>query len=155
MKVRYPIIRTTNPLLLTAVVQLHWRDHWPTYIDVWPGTPCSLAWPVAGCNMLGDWWKLQRASSRPEVRTAAKSVIKGKHQLMPSPADFQFLAGRCRIAYVYVWLESSYHPPEGHPEHHAYTFVIRILSTSLTLVSSFSVCCCSRYVSLWMRHSDV
>ncbi len=29
------------------------QQHWPTYIDVWPGTPCSLAWLVAGCNTLG------------------------------------------------------------------------------------------------------
>jgi hypothetical protein len=35
-------------------------------------------------------------------------------------------------------------PLEGHPGHHAYTFSIRILSTSLT--SIFSVCCCSRYL---------
>jgi hypothetical protein len=35
------------------------------------------------------------------------------------------------------------------PGQHAYTFVIRILSTSLTSVSVFSVCCCSRYKSLW------
>jgi hypothetical protein len=27
-------------------------DHWPTYKDVWPGTPCRLAWLVAGCNTL-------------------------------------------------------------------------------------------------------
>ncbi len=27
------------------------EDHWTTYIDVWPVTPCSLhAWLVAGCN---------------------------------------------------------------------------------------------------------
>jgi hypothetical protein len=30
-------------------------------------------------------------------------------------------------------------PPEGHPGQHAYTFVIRILSTSLASVSSFSM----------------
>ncbi len=29
------------------------EDHWTTCIDVWPGTPCSLAWLVAGCNTLG------------------------------------------------------------------------------------------------------
>ncbi len=31
----------------------------------------------------------------------------------------------------------------------AYTFVIRILLLSLTSVSIFSVCCCSRHISLW------
>ncbi len=25
----------------------------PTYLDVWPGTTCSLAWLVAGCNTFG------------------------------------------------------------------------------------------------------
>jgi hypothetical protein len=43
-----------------------------------------------------------------------------------------------------------YDPPEGHPGQQAYTFVIRILSTSLTSVSIFSVCFCSRYVYLWL-----
>ncbi len=28
-------------------------NHWPTYLDVWPGPTCSLAWLVAGCNTLG------------------------------------------------------------------------------------------------------
>jgi len=28
-------------------------NHWPTYIDFRPNTPCSLAWLVAGPNMLG------------------------------------------------------------------------------------------------------
>jgi hypothetical protein len=42
-------------------------------------------------------------------------------------------------------------PPEGHPEQHAYTFVIRIPSTSLTSVYIFSVCCYSRYLSRWER----
>ncbi len=41
-------------------------------------------------------------------------------------------------------------PLKGPPGHHAYTFVIRILSTSLTTVSVFSVCCCSRYLSVWV-----
>ncbi len=35
---------------------------------------------------------------------------------------------------INVWLERSYDPPECHPGQHAYTFVIRILSTSLTSV---------------------
>ncbi len=35
-------------------------------------------------------------------------------------------------------------------EQHAYTYVIRILSTSLTLVSILSVCCYSRYLSQWV-----
>ncbi len=48
------------------------------------------------------------------------------------------------IAYIYVWLESSYDPPEGHPGQLAYTFLICILSTSFISVSIFSVCCYSR-----------
>ncbi len=51
--------------------------------------------------------------------------------------------------YVYVWLEHSYDPPEGHDGQQTYTSVISILSTSLTSVSIFSVFCCSRYVSPW------
>jgi hypothetical protein len=39
--------------------------------------------------------------------------------------------------------------PEGHPGQQAHTFVIRILSPSLTSVLIFSVCC-SRYVCLWL-----
>ncbi len=38
-------------------------------------------------------------------------------------------------------------PPEGHPGQHAYIFLIRILSMSLTSVSIFSVCCYSRSVT--------
>jgi hypothetical protein len=43
--------------------------------------------------------------------------------------------------------------PEGYPGQNAYTFVIFILSLSLTSVSIFSVCCCCRYVSLWTEQS--
>jgi hypothetical protein len=46
-------------------------------------------------------------------------------------------------------------PPEGHLGQHAYTFVIRILSTSLTCVSIFSVCCYSKYLqSIYISHSQ-
>jgi hypothetical protein len=38
---------------------------------------------------------------------------------------------------------------EGNPGQQAHNFLIRILSTSLTSVSNFSVCCCSRYISLY------
>jgi hypothetical protein len=41
---------------------------------------------------------------------------------------------------------------EGHPGQHAYTFVIRILSTSLTSVSIFSVSRYSWYLSRWPNH---
>ncbi len=51
------------------------------------------------------------------------------------------------IAYALVWLECSYDQPEGHPGKHEYTFLIRILSTSLTSVSIFSVFCYFRYLS--------
>jgi hypothetical protein len=41
--------------------------------------------------------------------------------------------------FMFDW-SALMNPPEGHPEHHAYTFVIGILSTSITSVSIFSVC---------------
>ncbi len=42
------------------------------------------------------------------------------------------------------WRARSFYPPEGHPGQLAYTFLIRILSTSFISVSIFSVCCFSR-----------
>jgi hypothetical protein len=36
---------------LSVMAILHNTDS--TYIDVWPGTTCSLAWLVVGCNRLG------------------------------------------------------------------------------------------------------
>ncbi len=81
---------------------------------------------------------------------AENLVIESKHQLRPGPADLNLSVGSWRlggIAYVYFWLERSYETPEGHPGQHAYIFVIRILSTSLTSVSIFSVCRYSRYLS--------
>ncbi len=45
----------------------------------------------------------------------------------------------------YTW---SYDPPEGHPGQLRYTLLFRILSTSLTSVSIFSACCCSRSTTL-------
>ncbi len=59
------------------------------------------------------------------------------------------------IVYVYFLLECSDDPPESHPGQHAFTFVIGngIPSTSLTTVSIFSVCCCSRYIFISMTGS--
>ncbi len=68
--------------------------------------------------------------------SAAKPVFKSKHQLRPGPVDT--IEGG--IPYINGWLESYYDPQEGHPGQHAYTFLIRILSSSLTSVSIFSVC---------------
>jgi hypothetical protein len=48
-------------------------------------------------------------------------------------------------------LERSYDLPVGYQGQYAYTFMICILYTPLTSVSSFSVCCCSRFVSLWIQ----
>ncbi len=110
------------------------RDHWPTYLDVWPGTTCSLAWLGAVSNTLGG----------------GKPVIESKHQLWPRPGRSSFISRELKaegIAYVYVWLERFYDLPEGH----AYTFVICILSTSLTSVSIFYVCCYSRSLSRWLE----
>ncbi len=79
-----------------------------------------------------------------------------KHPLRLGPADLYFLVGSWKLgwtAYVYVWLERSYDPPECHPGQQAYTFVIHLLST-YTSVSIFSVCCCSRYVSLWWQRTE-
>ncbi len=91
----------------------------------------------------------------PDPGSGSATLIKSKDQLLPSPADFLLLLllmGRCRlgeISYVYVYDSSILMtPPEGHTVQHAYTSVIRILSASVTSVSSFSVWCCSRYVSL-------
>ncbi len=72
-----------------------------------------------------------------------KLVIESKHQLRSGPEDLHLLVGS--------WLERSYDPPECHLGQQSYTFVISILSMSLTSVSIFSLCCCSRYVSLWFR----
>ncbi len=50
-----------------------------------------------------------------------------------------------------MFISDCIDPPEGHPEQLVYTFVIRILSKSLTSVYIFSVCCYSRYLSRWER----
>ncbi len=84
--------------------------------------------------------------------SAAKPVIESKYKLRPGPADLHLLVGSWNlrwIAYIYVWLESSYDPPEGHPGQLAYTFLISILSTSFISVSIFSVCCTLEYLSQW------
>ncbi len=101
-------------------------------------------------------FSLGLAGSRPSRLVAAKPVMESKHQLWPGPADLHLLVGSWKlgkggIAYVYVWLDRSYDPPEGCPGQQAYTFVIRNLRMSLTSVSIFSVCCCSRYVSQWLH----
>jgi hypothetical protein len=75
--------------------------------------------------------------------SAAKQVIESKQKLQLGPADLHLLVGSWRlwsITYIYVWLKSSYDPPECHLGQLAYTFLIRILSMSFTSVSIFSVC---------------
>ncbi len=79
--------------------------------------------------------------------SAAKPVIESKYKLRPSLADLHLVVGELKsaeMAYIYVWLESSYDPPEGHPGQLAYTFLICILWTFFISVSIFSVCCYSR-----------
>ncbi len=49
--------------------------------------------------------------------SAAKPVIESKYKLRPGPADLHLLVGK---AYIYVWLESSYDPPECQPGQLAY-----------------------------------
>jgi hypothetical protein len=75
--------------------------------------------------------------------SAAKPVIESKQKLRLGPADLHLLVGSWRlrgIAYIYVWLKSSYEPPECRLGQLAYAFLIRILSMSLTSVSIFFVC---------------
>ena len=50
--------------------------------------------------------------------------------------------------------DRAYNPPECHPAQQAYTFLIRILSTSFISVSIFSVCCYSR-VSLSVGETEM
>jgi hypothetical protein len=50
------------------------------YLDVWPGTTCSLAW--------------QQTVTRLVTR---KPVIESKHQLWPSPADLHLFVGSWRL----------------------------------------------------------
>jgi hypothetical protein len=54
------------------------------------------------------------------------------------------------IVYVYVWRECSYDPPKGQSGQLVHTFVNHILMTSCTYISTFSVCCYSRYLSRWI-----
>ncbi len=75
--------------------------------------------------------------------SAAKPVIESKYKLRPGRADLHLLVGSWslqEIAYICVWLENSFDPPEGHPGQLANNFLIRILSTSFISVSIFSVC---------------
>ncbi len=62
------------------------------------------------------------------------SVIESKHKLWPGPADLHLLVGAEGCGFQHT---------ECHPRQLAYTFLIRILSTSLTSLSIFSVCCYS------------
>ncbi len=68
--------------------------HWPKNLEIWPGTTCSLAWPVAGCTRTTLGWRKNQ-------------FMESKHQLRPGPADLHLLVGSWRlggIAYVYVWM---------------------------------------------------
>ncbi len=56
------------------------------------------------------------------------------------------------IAYVYDWQERSYAPPECHPGQQAYTFLIRILSTSFISVSFSLSAVTLGYLSQWYYH---
>jgi hypothetical protein len=63
------------------------------------------------------------------------------------PGRSSFISGELKGGEGYHILMSDWRaimtPPEGHPGQHVYTFLIRILSTSLSSVSIFSVCCYS------------
>ncbi len=67
-----------------------------------------------------------------------KKVLRGEMQ-----------AGGYSICLYLTGMLLQYDPRRLPPRQHAYTFVIRILSTFLTSVSIFYVYCYSRYLSLW------
>jgi len=72
---------------------------------------------------------------------AEKPVIESKHHLRPDLANLHLLVGSWSlwgIAFVYVWLERS--------GQKVYTFLIRILSTSLTSASIFSAAALGMYL---------
>ncbi len=50
---------------------------------------------------------------------------------------------------IYVRLDCSYDPPDGHPGQHANTFVLRILSMSPPQFQSFNRC--TKYVGIGQR----
>jgi hypothetical protein len=50
------------------------------YIDVWPGTPVSLAWLVSGCNTLGGGSFSGHPVPRLAQPRATKPVIESKQQ---------------------------------------------------------------------------
>ncbi len=126
-----------------------WAPKNVSHIDVWPYTPFSLAWKQTRITLGGgslcywkDWGTVQTVllggvRSHVLARPAGRaSVISGELQAGGNSTCL-CLTG------VLLW------PPEAHPGQHAYTFGIRILSTTLSSFSIFSLCCCSMYLSLW------
>jgi hypothetical protein len=68
---------------------------------------------------------------------------------------FKYKWGSCRLGGIawlyYVCLECSYDPQKAFLDSlRTYTLVIFIPSTSRTSMSTFSVCCYSRYLSQWL-----
>ena len=109
------------------------EEGYPTTLYLHRLTTRSACPPgLDGSRLQHAWWRKNRLF---KVNTSSAR-----------PADLHLLVGSWKmggIAYVYDWQERSYDPPECHPWQQAYTFLIRILSTSFISVSIFSVCCYS------------
>ncbi len=89
------------------------------------------SWWVMTCNIRWSWW----------VMTCN---IRWSWWVMTCNGDLRVISG-FKVVVMANLLGSSVQQ--------AYTFMIRIPSTFLTSVSIFSVCCCSRYVSLLFIHT--
>ncbi len=62
-------------------------SHWLAYLDDWPGTTCSLAWLVAGCNMLGGGKTVSRGDREVEkflrLVSQLRPRIRPLHNILP------------------------------------------------------------------------
>ncbi len=102
------------------------------YLDPWRILPFSLSdwWQTANCT--GD----KSLSYWADYCTGQTVLLGAVCSHVPTQPDrASVISGELL---VYDWLEYSADLPEGHPGHLAYTFVIRILSTSLTFHSFLS-----------------
>ncbi len=79
-------------------------------------TSCLCGWQQTSNSLEAENYVPDRLLSC--TPSAAKPVIESKYKLRPGLADLHLLVGSWSLwstAYIYVWLESSYDPPEGHP----------------------------------------
>jgi hypothetical protein len=139
----YKMLPDTPPSLHGRICQKP-QPVWTKNVSFIDFDPAWLSACVAGSRQVT---RLEAENSVPDrlwycPPSAAKPVIECKYKLRPGLADLHLLVGSWslqEIAYICFWLESSFDPPEGHPGQLAYTFLIRILSTSFISVSIFSV----------------